>query len=80
MIVQAKIINYHGANSSETFASVREFKKCLNSMLYYCNEVILYHEGDFSSSCNYSETNDIASLVTDANFYGVELCVSPQIV
>lgn len=77
MRVKYKVININGASPIEEVNSIVEFKTFLNEMLYYCEEVILNVEENYSETFEYSKTNDIRSIVSDANFYDSVVSVHP---
>lgn len=63
--------NSCGANSIETYNTIKELKNYLNHCLYYSGEVYLNIPSE-SNYIKYSETNDIASLISDVNYYNDE--------
>lgn len=63
--------NACGQNSIENFNSIKELKNYLNHCLYYSGEIYLVVPSDYNP-VKYSETNDIASLISDVRFYGDE--------
>lgn len=69
--------NACGANSLEEYNTIKELKRYLNEALYYSGEVLLFVEGTGADPVKYSATNDVATLVSEARFYGEPLCVLP---
>ncbi len=68
--------NACGANSIESYDSIKYLKNYLNHCLYYSNEVYLNIEGQ-GDFLEYSKTGDVRSLLSDAKFYNSVLCVIP---
>lgn len=79
MKASIKLINPNGTgqNSFEEYQTIKELKNYLNHCLYYSGEVYL-NVPSLSNYDKYSETSDIASLVSDANFYGERLEIIPS--
>lgn len=77
MKVKYKVININGASPIEEVDTITEFKTLLNELVYYCKDLILNVENNYSQTYNYSETNDIRSIMSDANFYDSVISVHP---
>jgi len=77
MRVKYKVYNINGASPIEEFNSIKEFKTFLNEMAFYLEEVLLNVEDNYCEVFKYSETNDIRSIVSDANFYDSVVSVHP---
>ena len=60
--------NTSGQNSIETYNTIKELKKYLNHCLYYSGEVYL-NIPSLNNHVKYSETNDIASLISEVNYF-----------
>lgn len=69
--------NLCGTNSEETFQNIKDLKKYLNEALYYSEEIYLWVDCFYNDVFKYSETNDIRSLLTEANYYDSILNVAP---
>ncbi len=63
--------NACGASPIEEYATIKELKNYLNHCLYYSGEVYLNVPSE-NEPVKYSETNDVASLVSSVNYYGDE--------
>ena len=74
MKVTIKLMNPNscGQNSIETYPNIPAFKRFLNHMLYYSSEVIL-HIPCLNESYKYSETDNIAYLLSQCNHYNETL-------
>ena len=81
MKAKIKLVNPNGtgANSYEDFDSIVELKNYLNAVLYYSSDVLLWVDCFFDDHISYGDTNDIRSLLSEANHYDSILCVAPQI-
>lgn len=73
MRVKIKSVNPNasGTNSFEEYKTIRELKNYLNHCLYYSGEVYL-NVPSLSNYVKYSETNDVASLVSEVNYFNDE--------
>lgn len=63
------------SNEIQNFNSIKELKTFLNSALYYADEVVLFNH-KANVQVNYSETNDIAGLISECNDYDEVLNVA----
>lgn len=61
-------------NELKEFKTVSELKTFLNSAYYYANDLILHNDKAVVSEL-YSNTNNIATLISECNFYGETLNV-----
>ena len=60
-------INFNG--TEKTFKTIKELKKFLNKALYYASELILFNYKANLDPLNYTETNDLAFLISECNSY-----------
>jgi hypothetical protein len=60
-------INFN--NEELQFDTIKELKTFLNGAYYYANDLILFN-GKAIVSELYSNTNNIATLISECNFYG----------
>lgn len=59
-------------NEPKDFNSIKELKTFLNSAFYYANDLILFnHTANVEET--YKNINNIAYLVSECNFYNVQL-------
>ncbi len=76
MKAKFKLINWNGASPITEFNTIKEAKKWLNEMFYYCEDLILNVECNYTENVKYSETNDLRTLLSDANFYQSVVCIN----
>lgn len=66
------IINFNGELKS--FKTIKELKTFLNEAYYYANDLIMFNHKAVVTEL-YSNTNNIATLISECSFYGEVLNV-----
>jgi len=78
MKAKFKLINHNGDSPIEEFNTIKEAKTWLNEMYYYCEDLILNIECNYTDDWKYSEITDLRSILTDANFYNSVVCINVE--
>jgi hypothetical protein len=65
-------IYFNGSEEAETFNSIGELKKFLNSAYYYASNLLIFDTMDYDY-LNYNELTDFRSLFSSAKYYDTQI-------
>ncbi len=76
MRAKFKLINISGDSPINEFDTIELAKVWLNELYYYCEDLILNIECNYTDNFKYSEVTDLRSILSEANFYDSVVCIN----